>query len=258
MLSRSFTPSSTISSMSPISRRRFLALSAATLAARHIAFGADPMPAIPTDLDHILLGINDLDHGIAWLEQRSGVRASFGGVHPGRGTRNALLSLGPRCYLEIIAPDPAQLGQSSPTQKNALWMKLQKIKEPRLVGWAVHTDDLASLARKVVAAGLDIKQPRDGSRSRPDGKLLRSRSFSLKQDRGGLLPFFIEWSPESIHPSQDAPSGCVIQSFAIESWVDDVIKSTVRKLGIDADSRSGKKALLRASITGKNGAFELT
>ena len=56
------------------------------------------------DLDHLILGINDLQHGIAVFNRLTGVTPRPGGEHPGRGTHNALVSLGDGRYLEIVAP----------------------------------------------------------------------------------------------------------------------------------------------------------
>jgi hypothetical protein len=239
----------------PISRRRFLGIVAMAMATRSIVFGAENMPSVPADLDHILLGAADLDHGIAWMQERSGVHAIFGGVHPGRGTRNALLSLGPRRYLEIIAPDPQQ---ASATSGNAMTNHLRALREPRLIGWAAHTDDLAGLMQKAAAAGIAIEDPRNGSRIRPDGKTLRWRSFALKKDFDGVLPFFIEWDRSSIHPSQDAPSGCTLEHFFIESPAIQEVRSVAGKLGLDVEIKPGKTPVLRARIMGKRGAFEIS
>ena len=181
-----------------ISRRLFLALTGGALAAPRLSWSSEPVPSL---LDHILLGCSDLERGIAFVEERTGVRAAFGGVHPGRGTQNALLSLGERRYLEIIAPDPKQAAVQQ-------FSAITKLKEPRLIGWAAHRDDLEQFAALLRQEGVAFEGPQPGSRQRPDGKLLRWKALRLKDDRGGLLPFFIEWSADSLHPSADSPKGC--------------------------------------------------
>jgi hypothetical protein len=230
-----------------VSRRYFLALSGLALTSPFASFGADE---VPTLLDHILLGCSDLDRGIGFVEEHIGVRAAFGGVHPGRGTRNALLSLGEKHYLEIIAPDPKQSAVSD-------HYGLQMLAEPRLVGWAAHPGDLNQFAVRVRNAKLAFEGPNPGSRKRPDGRLLQWKTLNLKDDRDGLLPFFIEWSDGSIHPSDDAPSGCKIVRFEIATPDPEKLEETAALLGLDVGIVRGAKAQLRATLAGPKGEVSL-
>jgi catechol 2,3-dioxygenase-like lactoylglutathione lyase family enzyme len=232
----------------PLSRRRFLSATGAALAALPFLRAAEDFPPM---LDHILLGIDDLDRGIAFMEERTGIRAAFGGVHPGRGTQNALLRLGTRRYLEIIAPDPKQTALDA-------YPELRTIREPHLLTWAVHTDDIAAVARKLTDAGFAMDGPADGSRARPDGKVLHWKALRLKDDRGGLLPFFIEWGRNSVHPSVDAPSGCELIHFAAASSNPEELRAVVGRLGVELEVEQAAKSQLRARIAGARGTAELS
>jgi hypothetical protein len=206
----------------------------------------------PSLLDHILLGSPDLQGGIAFVEQHTGVRATFGGVHPGRGTQNALLSLGERRYLEIIAPDPAQPGVKNPLPSN-----LHSLAEPRLVGWAAHPGSVSAFAEKLRAAGIKFEGPTPGSRKRPDGELLKWQTVSLADTDSGLLPFFIEWSHDSVHPSVDAPKGCALLSFTAETPDPEKLASQLKKLGVDFQVKKGDQPRLHVVISGSKGNLEV-
>jgi catechol 2,3-dioxygenase-like lactoylglutathione lyase family enzyme len=226
-----------------IARRNFIALAGGALVCPRLSLGeVNP----PTVLDHILLGCNDLDRGIDFVEEHTGVRAVFGGIHPGRGTRNALLSLGERHYLEIIAPDPQQAGVSD--SRN-----LRELVEPRLVGWAAHPGDISQFTAHLRRAGIEFEGPTPGSRKRPDGHLLQWNTLNLKNDEQGVLPFFIEWSAGTIHPSMDAPSGCKIESFTISSPNEVKVRELCSRLNLDVHVEHSEKSNLHARISGLNG-----
>jgi len=229
------------------SRRLFLALTGAALAVPAISRGTEILSDVPIALDHILLGCSDLAAGLAFVEQHTGVRAAFGGVHPGRGTRNALLSLGEKHYLEIIAPDPQQPDAADT-------YGLRKLTAPRLLTWAAHPGNLDDFATRLRAANLAFDGPTPGSRKRPDGRLLQWKTINLKDDLGGLLPFFIEWSASSVHPSVDSPMGCKIKRFSYAGPdYDGVGRILEEDLGIAILAEAGEKSQIRAGISGPAG-----
>jgi hypothetical protein len=235
-----------------ISRRHFLVITGGVAVLPQRLWSSEEVPAM---LDHLLLGCSDLDQGIAFVDQHTGVRPAMGGVHPGRGTRNALLSLGPLHYLEVIAPDPAQT--QIPTTRAELPAMLKQLPKPRLVDWAVHTSDIAGVAERLRKNGIAFRGPTPGSRARPDGKMLHWQTLSLDNDRDGLLPFFIQWGADTGHPSVDAPSGCTLESFVIVSPETVAVAAEFQKLGISVDVTLGKAAHLQAKIVGPKGTLTL-
>lgn len=235
-----------------ISRREFVIIAAAASTMAPSLFATEK---VPTMLDHLLLGCSDLDEGIAFVEKHTGVRAAVGGVHPGRGTRNALLALGMLHYLEIIAPDPAQT--EVPKVRAELPALLKQLVSPKLVDWAVHTSDIVGVAERWKKAGIAFQGPTPGSRARPDGKMLHWQTLNVEDDHNGLIPFFIQWGAETVHPSVDAPKGCTLESFSVVTPEQPAMAAEFQTLGIDAEVARGKPAHLWAKIVGPNGPLTL-
>lgn len=235
-----------------ITRRRFLAITGSATILCRAMWAADK---VPTMLDHLLLGCSDLDQGIAFVEQNAGVRPAIGGVHPGRGTRNALLSLGNMHYLEVIAPDPQQQIASA---GQSLLNRLRHLAAPTLVEWAVHTNDLQAVAERLRKQGIAFQGPNPGSRKRPDGRTLNWQTITFDNDHHGMIPFYIQWGDDSVHPSSDAPAGCQLTSFGAAGPQPTALSEMYQRHGIEVQVERAQREELRARIVGPKGVLELT
>ena len=250
-------------SKSGLTRRDILQLGAAmgapflinaSIEVRSMAIPQRLIPATNA-VDHLLLGTSDLDQGTAWVEKTTAVKAVAGGSHPGVGTRNALLSLGGKQYLEIIAPDPAQTAYN-------FQIEIRKLATPRLITWAAVATDIQAVAKRAREAGHQIFGPRDGARARPDGKVLKWKTMGVMNTLGvqGVepIPFFIEWSADSLHPSQDSPQGCRLLSIELAHPDPSAVRQLLEKLGIAIEVKPANEARLRATVDTPKGKVVLS
>jgi hypothetical protein len=209
------------------------------------AIAAISSPASAAQIDHIILGIDDLDRGVKAFEAATGVKPVYGGKHPG-GTHNALVSLGDGIYLEILA---VQQGVTVPAD----YAELKKMKTLTPIGWAVSSSDSAELRNRLSAAGIAVSEPVDGSRTTPTGSTLSWQSFALNEN-SPEAPFFIVWSEQTAHPSTTSPSGCKLQQWSIASPRVKDLKRLRKALDLRVDAAEAKATSMRLSLTCSKGA----
>lgn len=203
-------------------------------------------------VDHLVYGTPDLQAGIEKLEKLLGVRATPGGQHPGRGTRNALIALGPATYIEIIAPDPDQPEPALPRP-----FGLDGLSGPRLVAWAAKASDPVALASKAAEQGITLGDVTAGSRRRPDGVLLAWRYTNPRVVvADGIVPFFIDWG-KTPHPAASAPAGASLAALRAEHPDPERVQKMLGQLGLDLAVTKGPKPALIATISSPHGRVEL-
>jgi hypothetical protein len=179
-------------------------------------------------LDHILLGVADLDAGSAAFAAATGVTPATGGSHPGFGTRNRLAAIGPDSFFEVIAPDPTQPLASSPRAQ-----AIAALTAPALLTFAIQTTDLDGLIARAEAAGLGIGARVPMSRTRPDGVRLAWTVIRFSHPAyGEAIPFAIDWQG-SPHPSTTSPGGCTLRSLTVLHPDPTGLAAIYRAIGLD-------------------------
>ena len=202
-------------------------------------------PASAAQIDHVILGIDDLDRGVKAFEAATGVKPVYGGKHPG-GTHNALVSLGDGIYLEILAIQPDATVQGE-------FAGLKEVKALTPIGWAVSSEDSAQLRSSLRAAGIAVSEPEDGSRTTPTGSTLSWQSLALNESFAEA-PFFIVWSEKTAHPSTTSPSGCKLQQWQVASPRAKDLHQLRQAFDLRVEVAEAKAPAMRLELTCPKGA----
>ncbi|MBS1163373.1 MAG: hypothetical protein H6R03_1269 [Burkholderiaceae bacterium] len=161
-------------------------------------------------IDHLVLACADLAQGATHVRARLGVEVQPGGRHLLMGTHNALLKLGPRTYLELIAIDPEG------TAQRPRWFGLdtpavraRMANGPFLLTWVAVCSDVAASAALDPGLGEVIAASRGAFSWRitvpADGRL----------NRDGVAPALIQWNGGA-HPCDGLEdSGCALQRLEL-------------------------------------------
>ena len=159
----------------------------------------------PAQLDHLVVAATTLADGIEYIAELTGVAAQPGGEHVAMGTHNALLRLGERVYLEIIAIDPQ--GAKPPRPR---WFDLDDIalqseltERPQLVHWVARTTDIE---RAVAACPVPLGAITPAERG--DYRWRITIPDDGKRPGNGIIPTLIQWDVP-MHPADRLPSSNV-------------------------------------------------
>lgn len=203
--------------------------------------------------DHFAYAGRDLDALVERFERLSGVRPQFGGRHPGRGTMNALASLGGEVYLELLALDPSQSGGQGPKGRG-----IAKLTQPCLFFYMLKSSRLDdardTMRRHGIAAELS-----DASRQTPDGGTLRWRLLVPADDNpfGSMTPNCIDWL-DSVHPATTSIAGCSFASFEMGHPEPEPLRALLADLGAEVTVHRADRPFMRLAIRTPNGPLLLT
>ena len=179
--------------------------------------------------DHLVVAAVTLPQGIEWIEERLGVRAQPGGRHVAMGTHNAVVSLGRRLYLEIIAIDPDGAVPARPRwfDLDDPAMRVRLDERPSLIHWVARTRGIETHAKRCAEYGEPIAMQRG------DFDWRITVPADGHRPGGGLVPTLIAWSDPARHPADALPaSGLRLVALAGEYPEPARVRDALAALGL--------------------------
>jgi Glyoxalase-like domain len=198
-------------------------------------------------VDHLVWYCSDLAQGESYFAERTGCSSAYGGIHPGEGTANRLLSLSETTYVEILGRDIAQ-------QESSLAPEVRGLVGHGLYHWAIGGVDIAGIRTRAIAAGLIGSDLVAGGRTLPNGNWLGWTCFGIhNHEFGAMVPFFIDWM-ESEHPAKTAPRGGRLHAIEAFSPQAQKLRDLYQVLGIDVPVLEAQASGLSVTLASAKGS----
>ena len=203
-------------------------------------------------LDHLVLAVPDLDAACEWFLNLTGIHPVYGGRHLDFGTHNALVGLGERCYLELIATDPA----AHITVPR--WMAVDSVEQPMLTRWALASTQLSEKAAVLEQYEIGLGELRTGSRTLPSGRVLTwMLSLPKATPLVEVAPFLIDWSNSEAHAADALKTQARLLSLSLKHPQPQKIRGLLRQLAIEVDVTQHNTTKICASIETPRGRVDL-
>jgi hypothetical protein len=221
-----------------------------------------------TGIDHLVIVVHDPDAAADTLRREVGLAFTGGGRHEHAGTFNLLAFLGDS-YVELIGVfDRALLMSNTAFAVGRASLTFLEARGEGLATWAVATDNITADAARLSAGGSPIAAPVAGSRTRPDGEVVRWQT-AFPQIGPAEPPFLIEHEMAGAEWGDEAraararfahPVGGRLRMAGLELAVPDPSAAAARfeqwsGLGFDPDLRAsvgGQTVTLRPAGDGRD------
>lgn len=169
-------------------------------------------------LDHVVLGVNNLDKGMDDFREITGVTPKKDGTDATFGTHSAIVGLGENMFLEIIAPDPkADPDLLNPELRELVYDRLQTLDSLTPFRWAIGTSNLERTTKFMRRASSRPSEVMAGSRDRGWGRDLAWTWVKVNVPDSHVTPFFVQWDDMTKRPQSRAPEGCTLDELHINS-----------------------------------------
>ena len=88
--------------------------------------------------------------------------------------------------------------------------------------------------------------------------MLKWRTVSIADPPSDLVPFVIQWHPDSVHPSEDSPQGCRLKTLALQHPDPNLIGPILKDMGLQVSLSRGSQEGLEAYIETPRGPVLLS